>query len=234
MENLSLALVAAAVGIGVTHTVLGPDHYLPFVMLARARSWSWPRTLAVTTACGVGHVLASIALGAIGLALGVALSELEAVELARGDWAAWLLIAFGLAYGAWGIRHGIRSGRDLQPHQHGDHVHVHPRGGDAHGHSHVDHGSRATFWALMMAFVLGPCEPLIPLFMVPASRGAWTNAIATAVAFAVATISTMVAATALGLAGLKRLPLGPIERWAHALSGGVVAMSGLAIIALGL
>ncbi|NIR37211.1 MAG: hypothetical protein GWN73_15615, partial [Actinobacteria bacterium] len=56
------SLLAAAVGVAVTHTALGPDHYLPFVMLARARKWSWARTLTVTGICGLGHVASSVLL----------------------------------------------------------------------------------------------------------------------------------------------------------------------------
>jgi sulfite exporter TauE/SafE len=233
MSSLSFTLVLAAAGIGLTHTLLGPDHYLPFVMLARARSWSWPRTLIVTAACGAGHVAASVALGLVGFGVGAALGQLEALETGRGDWAAWMLIAFGVAYGAWGVRHGVRSRRGIEPHVHDGHVHVHD-----HGHSHHRHdqlpGSNLTFWALMFAFVLGPCEPLIPLFLVPASRGEWGTALATAGVFGVTTVVTMVAAVALALAGLRRLPLGPVERWSHALAGGVITASGLAIITLGL
>ncbi len=233
MDELSAALLLTAVGVAVTHTLLGPDHYLPFIMLARARHWSWARTLLVTAACGLGHVLASVALGGVGLAIGAGIGSIEATELGRGDWAAWLLIAFGVAYGVWGVRRALKE-RGLEPHPHGGHVHVHTHGAATHQHGEELPGSSVTFWTLMIAFVLGPCEPLIPLFLVPASRGRWDVAIVTAVVFSVVTIATMLAATAFALAGLKKLPLGPLERWAHTMAGGVVAASGLAIITLGL
>jgi len=233
MSELSFALVLAAAGIGLTHTLLGPDHYLPFVMLARARAWSWPRTLVVTALCGTGHVVASIALGAIGLAVGAALGQIEVLEIGRGSWAAWLLIAFGVAYAAWGIRLAVRSKRDIEPHTHGGHVHVHTHGSNHHQHDNLP-GSSLTFWALMFTFVLGPCEPLIPLFLVPASRGEWGTALVTAAVFGTTTVVTMIAAVTLALAGLDKLPLRPLERWAHAMAGGVIAASGLAIVTLGL
>jgi len=233
MSELSFTLVLAAAGIGLTHTLLGPDHYMPFVMLARARAWSWPRTLVVTALCGAGHVIASVVLGVVGLAVGAALGQVEALEIGRGDWAAWLLIAFGVAYGAWGMRRAVRSRRGIEPHTHGGHVHMHTHGSTDHEHDDLP-GSSLTFWALMFAFVLGPCEPLIPLFLVPASRGEWYTALITAVVFGVTTIVTMVAAVALALTGLKKLPLGPLERWAHTMAGGVIAASGLAIVTLGL
>ena len=52
-----LALTGATVGI--LHTALGPDHYLPFALMARAGRWSRAKTLWVTLACGLGHVLRS-------------------------------------------------------------------------------------------------------------------------------------------------------------------------------
>ena len=87
---------------------------------------------------------------------------------------------------------------------------------------------------LLVVFILGPCEPLIPLFVLPASRGRWDIALCTLAAFAIATIATMLAATCLGLVGLQKLPLGTLDRWVHAMAGAAIATSGLAVIALGL
>ena len=102
-----------------------------------------------------------------------------------------------------------------------------------HHHAAGDAGSKTTFWALFVVFVLGPCEPLIPLFVLPASRGAWGLAVGTAVVFAVVTIATMIGIVAAMLAGVQRLPLGRLERWSHALAGSVVAASGAAILLFG-
>ncbi|MCM8815199.1 MAG: hypothetical protein NC937_01660 [Candidatus Omnitrophica bacterium] len=40
MSGEFVALVGAAGSLGFIHTVLGPDHYLPFIVLARAGKWS--------------------------------------------------------------------------------------------------------------------------------------------------------------------------------------------------
>lgn len=122
-------LLLTAASVGVVHTLLGPDHYLPFIFMSRSLGWSLQRTLLVTLLCGLGHVLGSIALGAVGIALGVALTRLEIIESARGEVAAWLMIAFGIAYAAWGLRRAHRQ----RPHAH---VHVHPDG-IVHRHDHV-------------------------------------------------------------------------------------------------
>ena len=86
-HDLTILAITAA-SIGVVHTLVGPDHYLPFVVLARARGWSLARTSVITLLCGVGHVAGSVVLGLVGIALGLAVSRLEAVEAWRADLAA--------------------------------------------------------------------------------------------------------------------------------------------------
>ena len=40
----------------VIHTVTGPDHYLPFIAIAKARNYSLKKTLLWTFICGIGHI----------------------------------------------------------------------------------------------------------------------------------------------------------------------------------
>src|SRR5262245_32323952 len=108
------ALCFAALTVGLTHTLAGPDHYVPFVAMSRVGNWSLRKTLIVTFFCGIGHVGSSVVLGFIGVALGLILSQLESIEGVRGDLAAWLLIGFGLAYTLWGLWRAIAN----RPHTH--------------------------------------------------------------------------------------------------------------------
>ena len=96
-EASSLILLGSALSLGFIHTIIGPDHYLPFIVISKARSWTTTRTLLVTFICGLGHVLSSVAIGAIGIGLGTALGSLEAIESIRGDIASYSLIIFGVA-----------------------------------------------------------------------------------------------------------------------------------------
>jgi nickel/cobalt exporter len=228
MDQLVLLLGSAA-AVGFLHTVLGPDHYLPFVALSRARGWSLRKTLAITGLCGLGHIAGSVAIGLIGIATGVALRTLDLIESHRGEIAAWLLIAFGLAYGAWGLVRARRGRRHTHVHAHDDgivHVHEHTHHGD---HTHVHAGRSATPWVLFTIFVFGPCEPLIPLLMYPAvAMGPWAVVLVVAV-FGALTIATMTAAVALLRLGAGRIPVGPLTRYGHALAGGIVLLCGLAV-----
>ncbi len=233
-SSLSWSLLLAAFGVGVVHTVLGPDHYLPFIMLAKARGWTRLRTVLVTSACGVGHVASSVLLGGLGIVFGVAIGKLEIMESGRGNLAAWAIVAFGIAYALWGLRYALRTRTGLEAHVHGDEVHIHSHGLSPHGHEHRRIGADTTFWTLFVIFVLGPCEPLIPLFALPASQGRWDVALLTAGVFGLATLVSMVGITLAGLEGLKLVNLGPLERWAHVAAGGIIAAAGLSVIYLGL
>jgi nickel/cobalt exporter len=230
-------LLLTAASIGVVHTLLGPDHYLPFVALARSRSWSLKRTVAITALCGIGHVVGSIALGFLGLALGWAVSGLVDFEDLRGTLAGWLLLGFGLAYTAWGVRKALRGRPHAHVHAHADgtlhlHPHQHREAEHAHPHDRPERGLRGVLgpWTLFVIFVLGPCEPLIPLLMYPAAGGSWGAVAAVAGVFALATIGTMLVVVVSAALGLARLRLGTgVERWSHALAGAAVAACGLAV-----
>jgi len=231
MEDKLPALIAGAASIGFVHTLVGPDHYLPFIVLSKSRGWSVRKTTVITLLCGAGHVASSVLLGAIGIAAGIALGSLELTESVRGEVAAWLLTAFGLVYLVWGIRAAVRN----RPHTH-RHAHL---GSTEHGHEHThdaDHahphdlGRKAlTPWVLFVIFVLGPCECLIPFLMLPASaQSLWGLVLVTSV-FAVVTISTMLAVVLLSVFGLARIPSGLLVRYGHALAGATITACGVAI-----
>ena len=235
-EEIRILAVTAA-SIGFFHTLLGPDHYLPFIMMARAGRWSNSKTAIVTVLCGVGHVLSSVLLGFAGIFLGTQLSRLEAFESARGEIAAWLLIVFGLVYFIWGVRRAVLNRPHRHEHKHlGDVVHEHSHDHhDEHAHPHLEKGRpNYTPWVLFVIFVLGPCEPLIPILLYPAARHDMGSVILVGSIFSVVTVGTMLAAVMLSLAGVKMVRLDRLERYSHALAGAIVMFSGLGIRFLGL
>lgn len=40
-------LIWTALSIGFIHTIVGPDHYLPFVVMSKARNWSLSKTMVI-------------------------------------------------------------------------------------------------------------------------------------------------------------------------------------------
>ena len=230
-------LAGTAASLGFIHTVIGPDHYLPFIVMSRARGWSLPKTLFISFLCGLGHVLSSVVLGFLGIGLGIALTKLEGVESVRGSLAAWLLIGFGLAYFVWGLRRALKSRPHAHAHEHaegGEHDHSHTH---VSGHCHV-HAAKAkaniTPWVLFTIFIFGPCEPLIPLVMFPAARHSLSGVVLVTAAFGLATIATMLAIISLSSWGMSFVRLGRLERYSHALAGAMIFVSGLAVQFLGL
>jgi ABC-type nickel/cobalt efflux system permease component RcnA len=238
MNDASLILLATAAGVGGLHTLLGVDHTLPFVLLARAQRWSLRRLLAVTAACGAAHVLSSVVIGSIGVALGVALDGLVAIDALRGTLGARLLIGAGLAYAVWGIWQARRGHRHSHAHRHDDgtvHAHEHDHQGE-HVHAHGARRRQArtlTVAGLFVLLVLGPCEPLIPLLFPPAFEGDWLLVAGIVASFGLTTLAAMLAVVTVGHLGLRFRGGASLERHAHALAGLAIAASGLAIDLLG-
>jgi len=214
MNESIMVLATTAAGIGLVHTLLGPDHYLPFIVMRKANNWSMARTMTVTFLCGLGHVIGSVVLGLVGVAFGLALGKLEAFEAVRGNLAAQALVIFGFTYCIWGIHRALRN--KPHPHDHGEKQHA------------------ATPWLLFIIFVLGPCEPLIPLIMYPAARHSIEGVLLVTGIFALATLATMLCVVLLTSWGLGMVRLRPVERFSHALAGAAICFSGLAIQLLGL
>ena len=139
VTDLPVILFSAGT-IAFLHTILGPDHYLPFVAMSKSGQWSLRKTSIVTILCGSGHVLSSVLLGVAGVGFGVALSNITFLQSIRGNLAAWALIAFGLVYSIWGIRIAIRNRphKHFHSHDHGfrhDHLHKHY---NTHLHPHIE------------------------------------------------------------------------------------------------
>lgn len=237
MSNELWVLIIAAASIGFFHTLFGPDHYLPFIVMSKSGQWSLRKTSLVTFLCGIGHVLSSVFLGSIGVAFGLAVTKLEALESFRGNLAAWFLIAFGLVYFVWGIRQAVRkrSHHHLHSHENGkdhEHNHAHNKG---HVHAHVEKDRKSiTPWILFTIFIFGPCEPLIPLLMYPAAKGGFWNLIIVTGVFAAVTIGTMMSVVLISAFGINFVPVSKLERYTHALAGATIFLCGMSIQFLGL
>ncbi len=114
-----------------------------------------------------------------------------------------------------------------------EHIHVHTHH-DEHVHVHDrEEKKNITPWILFTIFVLGPCEPLIPIVMYPAARGEYNELFITVLIFGIITILTMLALVLGTLFGLNLMPLGKMERYMHALAGGTILLSGMSIVFLG-
>jgi len=236
MDNSIMLLSVTAVSIGFIHTLLGPDHYLPFIVLSEAKKWSLKKTMMITFFCGLGHVMSSVILGLIGIAVGISVNKLTAVESFRGNIAAWLFIAFGLVYMIISIRKLYRKKKHTHAHFHpenGNHTHEHNHQLE-HTHLHEDKAFTTTPWILFLIFVFGPCEPLIPILMYPAAENNIPGAVLVSLLFSAVTIATMMSIVLAFKMGFSKINLKPVEKYSNIIAGAVIFLSGIAIQFLGL
>lgn len=224
-------LTLTALTIAFLHTLTGPDHYVPFIALARARGWSLARTIGWTLVCGCGHVWSSVLLGLGGAALGWSVSKTSWLESVRGGMAGWALLTFGLIYSLWGLYRAYQN----RPHKHFDiyddgsmYVYQHKHGQSVQPQERF----KVTPWVMFVIFVLGPCEPMIPLLYFPAAQQSWAGMLLLIVVYTLCTLTTMLALVLLGYYGFSFLKTDRLERYMHALAGITLFVCGAGMVFL--
>jgi nickel/cobalt transporter (NicO) family protein len=226
----SLLLLTAA-ATAAFHTLI-PDHWLPFVLVGRARGWS-ARTTAVVSGFSAGvHTLLSVALGVGALRLGEAAAHAVGERLERAS--GLLLLGFGAAYALWAWRKGghfhpggaMLHAADESAHCDGhegpesvEHLHYHADDAWIRG----DAGKGAVPLALIVG--LNPCVLVLPVMVATAEQGAGALALVTA-AYSVTTIALMVGLSVAGVVGSRRLPVPPVARHMETASGLLIALVG--------
>lgn len=224
-------LITTAAFLGFFHTITGPDHYVPFIVLSKARKWSQSRTMMITLVSGVGHILGSVVLGILGVALGISLSKLQAIEAHRGNMVSWMLLAFGLFYTIYGLFKFV-----------GKKSHFHlpsflvPSKIRKYRHMASDSNqnpdeqqemTKITPWILFLIFVFGPCEVLIPLLIFPAAQHSAIGIASVSIVFGIATILTMMLVVYVGYKGVAGIRIHNGERYFHLIAGIGILISGL-------
>ena len=208
------ALLAASVSVAFFHA-LAPDHWLPFVALAKGSHWNMRRLGVITAVAGLGHVASSLLLGMIGLWAGWAVHRLEGTEAWRGSVAIWLLIGFGVAYALWGLKHA---------------QHHHP-------HVSVQDVAKAyaarRAWMVFAILVFGPCEPLIPLMFLAYQYG-FVAVVLVSLSFSLITVGLIVGQSCLGYAGVRVIHAPWVERYAHAIGGLVIILVAVFVLLTGI
>ncbi len=208
------AIWLAALLTAVFHTIMGPDHYLPFVAIAKSRGYSLKKTLFWTCVCGVGHIVSALLIALIFIYFSHWLSKENFVwiEDNRGNIAAYALIGLGAAYLLRALKHR-RQHRNCAEQVSGNQQNNH----------------NITVWIMFIIFVFGPCEALLPILTASSVLGV-SAVVSSTVIFSVATIATMILAVTLGMFGINALRFKRLENYAHEIAGGTIMACGLAII----
>ncbi len=218
------ALLAASAGVGLGHAVL-PDHWVPLAVVGRTRRYPLAKVARLSGLAGVAHVLISILLGAVIIALG--LQFRSTVQSAQDTIIGCLLIATGIGFGVFELlgpghshehRHGYRHNHD-----HGDHE----------PHEHDDRGRRGVrgLAAIMVPFgaAASPDLTILPVFLAAATAGVAT-AIGSLVIFAAVTIATIVGLTLTAARGGYQIRGQWLERWGNAVTALVLVSIGALVL----
>jgi nickel/cobalt transporter (NicO) family protein len=211
-----------------------PTHWLPFVLVSRARHWTRGKTLAVSALAGLGHVALTSLLGLVIAWFGFRLDR-QHEQLFP-----WIAGGFLLAIGGFYFWRQWR-GRVMHHHVLGAHHHPSERCGHGHGRSHWEDelndsplvsarsGDAAAISGLLVMLTLSPCEGFLPVYLSGVQFG-WHGFIVLSVILGVGTLAGMMLFTWLTLLGLEKFELKNLERYEAALLGAIFTLLGLVLI----
>ena len=194
MSSTAPALLAAAAGVGLGHAIL-PDHWLPLAVLGRTRRYPPGRVVRLSGLAGVAHVLVSIVLGAVIIAIG--LQFRSQVKGAEDTIVGAILLATAAGFAIVELTgHGHHHDDSHEHDEHDERTHAHEEASDSR------RGGLSGLAAVMVPFgaAASPDLTILPVFLAATAAGAAT-AIASLAVFAVVTITTIVALTLLAYSG---------------------------------
>jgi len=208
-----------------------PDHWAPIALIARQQGWTRQKTAGTALKAGTGHVLSTLLIAAVVWIAGVAFAQRfghyvdTASSIALIGFGGWIAISSLMEMrSAGGHTH---SHGHSHTHSHGDHDHHHHE-----AHLHADpmpHAKPKISSGTALLLILGssPMVEGIPAFFAAAKYGVALILIMSAV-FAITTIATYVVLCVYSTAGLRRVTLGPSEKYGEVLSGAFIALVGIA------
>ena len=230
MTSTTPALFAAAAGVGFGHAVL-PDHWVPLAVLGRARRYPLSKVARLSGLAGVAHVVLSIVLGAVIIAVG--LQFRSTISGAQDAIIGGLLIATGVGFGflqatGRGHQHDHDHG-----HSHG-HGHHHDHDAEHYHHHHADIDSRhgaGRLAAIMVPFgaAASPDLTILPVFLAGTTVGAAT-AVGSVVIFGAVTIGTIVGLTLGAAKGGYQVKGEWLDQWGNAVTAIVLIVIGALVL----
>ena len=142
------------------------------------------------------------------------------------------MLLFGIIYGTWGL---IRAWQN-SPHKHFDTV----EDGEIYVYEHR-HGQtilpkeryKVTPWVMFIIFLLGPCEPMIPLLYFPAAQNSIYGMLVLIGVYTFFTLLTMIVMVVLGYYGVAIIRTEKLERYMHALGGLTIFICGAGMLFMG-
>ena len=228
IDTATYPLLATAAATAVLHTAI-PDHWLPFVLIGRARGWGVARTARITALAGLVHLAVSFGLAFLAMVLGrgVVLALGESMERATGP----LLVLFGLAYAAWSWRKGghFHPGGSLLHRGNGGCDGDEGHGNEQHLHYHADEdlirSERFSGVSLAVLIGLNPCVLIVPVALSAAALGPGAI-VGVLAAYGIPALILMVVLAALGVRLSGRIRIPGAARHMEMASGLLIAILG--------
>ena len=231
MEPEALVYLTAASATAALHALI-PDHWLPFVLMGRARRWSMAKTLALASASGALHVVLAVLLGLLTYILGRGGAEAlahrvgESLEVLSSAG----LALFGFIYGAASWQ---RERKYHPAHSHG-HAGAHSASEDTHHHGHLlERWFKGRLTGLTLVVVIGvsPCALAFPILLASAASLGFSGVLFVSVGFGLATTATTLAVTLVGSLSARRLDFPFLTRYGDLISGVLIGLVGTAVCA---
>ncbi|HET6864633.1 MAG TPA: hypothetical protein VFH80_01880 [Solirubrobacteraceae bacterium] len=228
MSATGPALLVAAAGVGFGHAIL-PDHWVPLAVLGRTRRYPLSRVARLSGLAGVAHVVVSIILGAVIIAVG--LQFRSSVEHAQDTVIGCILIATGIGFVLLELTgHGHHHDHEHDHEHEHEHEHDHHHHGHEHGHDHAPR-RLSGLAAVMVPFgaAASPDLTILPVFLAATTAGVAT-AVGSVLIFAAVTIGTIVGLTLAAARGGYQLKGDWLERWGNVITAGVLTAIGLLVL----
>lgn len=234
MHKAAIVLIFSSLSTAIFHTLI-PDHWLPFVLIGRAREWSVKKTAMISGFSAFLHVSLSLVLGlsAVLIGLGTARAIGETLEKVGGI----LLILFGLFYALWSYRKGGHfhiGGRRIHKHEISENEKRPESSETSKTHWHLDEGiirKGLDKGDLYLALIIGlnPCVLIFPIMFSSVSYGLLITTLVALVYF-LATSLTMVGLTVLGLKWTKNIRMRFLSKYGEILSGLLIFVIGIVFL----
>lgn len=204
-----MILALSAAFVGFIHS-LSPGHWLPVVLIVKARKWDLAQAALGAFIAAAGHIFVSVGLGFIGLVIGKEffapyLHELE-------EHSGMILIFFGLAYA------------------------VYSRFSHRHCHGHEHHGpdprkSGKAPYVFLFGLGFSPCFAVLPVFATAIGAGSGVLFLCM-FAFAIGVVVALVGGSLLVSRRLVKLDHPVFEHHGDLITGLGVAAMGLVLVLL--
>ena len=234
MNEAFLATIATTgFTVAFFHAII-PTHWLPFVLVSKARGWGRGKTLAVSAFAGLGHVALTSLLGLVIAWFGFQLDE--HAEKLFPKIAGGVLLCIGAFYfwRQWrgGVLHHHPPGGQHQPSEHCGHEADHSHWDDELKDTSLvskKTGDWAAISGLFMMLTLSPCEGFLPVYLSGVQFG-WRGFVVLSLILAVGTLAGMMIFTWLTLVGLEKVPVQKFERYEAGMLGTIFTVLGLLLL----